>query len=249
MSGPVSLVFGAGGAKAMVLAALTGHDERAAPDAAGLLARLAVPGEGRVAGAAVADLTLGDRDRALAALYAQLYGAAVLADARCTGCGATYEMRFDLDALAASRRPDGRAMGEPPCVTVGEARVRLPVIADLAGTPETLLARLTVEGPVPPAADASAAFEAADPALEIDLAGTCPECGAAQAAPFSITRFLEAALARDRAFLMREVHLLAGAYRWALAEILGLTRGERQGLVRLILGEREAAASLLRRAS
>lgn len=249
MSGPVSLVFGAGGAKAMALAALTGQDERAAPDAAGLLARLALPGEGLVAGAAVAGLTLGDRDRALAALYVMLYGSAVMADARCTGCGATYELRFDLDALAASRRPDGRAGGEPPAVRVGDTLLRLPVIADLQGASGDLLAGLTLDGPVPEAEAAAEALEAADPALEVDLAGTCPECGAAQAAPFSIARFLEAALERDRGFLMREVHLLAGTYHWSLAEVLSLTRAERQGLVRLILGEREAAVSLMRRVS
>lgn len=249
MSGPVPLIFGARGARAIAFAPLTGADERAGPDAAGLLRRLALPGAGLVSGDAVDGLTLGDRDRALAALFVSLYGAAVLADSVCSACGATYEIRFDLADLAASRHPDGSAEGDPPAIRIGDSRLRLPVIGDLAGTPESLLQRLTHSGPVPAAEAASPAIEAADPALELDLSGTCPDCGAMQAAPFSISRFLEAALRRDRAFLLREVHLIASAYHWPLSEILGLARQDRQGFARLLIGEREAAQSLMRRAS
>lgn len=233
----------------MALASLTGADERAEPGAVGLLRRLAIPGEGLVHGDAIEGLTVGDRDRALAVLYARLYGDSVMADASCTGCGATYEIRFDLSELSRSRRPDGSASGDPPAVTVGDGRLRLPVVSDLTGAPESLLERLTLEGTVPSTETAAPILEAADPALELDLTGACPECGAAQATPFSMTRFLEAALSRDRAFMVREVHLIASAYHWPHGEILGLSRDDRQSYARLLISEREAAASPVRRVS
>ncbi len=245
----VQLAFGAGGARIMAFAPLTGADEQAAVSAEALIRSLALPGDGQVHGQAIDALTVGDRDRAIAALYAGLYGNAVLADAVCTACDAAYEIRFDLTELSRNRRPDGSAVGDPPAVAVGDRRLRLPVIADLSGPPETFLERLTLDGPVPDAGEAGPLLEAADPALELDLTGTCPECDATQATPFSISRFLEAALLRDRGFLAREVHLIASTYHWGLAEILGLTRKDRQNFARLLIAEREVAASSMRRAS
>ncbi len=249
MARPVPLNFGAGGARTIALAPLTGLDERDAPAPEALLERMARPGEGLVHGATIRALTLGDRDRALSALYIALYGRDLRADATCSGCGARYELRFDLGVLQDSRVPDGRAEGEPPAIRIGESRLRLPTIADLEGPTDSFLYRLTEEGPIPAEETAAAAVEAADPALELDLAGTCPNCEAKQAVPFSMRRFLAAALRRDRAFLMREVHLIASAYRWSLAEILGLTRADRQAFARLLIAEREAASTSLRRVS
>lgn len=249
MAAALPLAFGTGGAQAMVLGPFTGRDERDASLPEALLARLARDGAGLVSGPAVGQLTLGDRDRALAGLYIALYGRDLRADARCSECGARFELRFDLAALRDSRGPDGSAEGDPPAITVGKSRLRLPTIADLDSPAESFLQRLTLSGPVPEEPAAAAALEAADPALELDLAGTCPDCDAKQAVPFSMRRFLAAALSRDRAFLMREVHLIASAYRWSLGEILELTRADRQAFARLLIAEREAAQTPLRRVS
>jgi len=249
MSIVVPLHFGVDGAKHIRFAPLTGRDEADAPGAIALLGRLSLAGNGYVAGDAVARLTLGDRDRALAGLYANLYGWGIQADARCGACEATYEIGFDLSALRDSRQPDGTATGTPLSVPVGDARLRLPTQADMAGGPDGFVARLLIDGPEPTVEDAATALEAADPALTLDLSGTCPECNATQAVPFAIDAFLQATLARDRAFLMREVHLIASAYRWSLPDILGLSRADRQGFARLLIAEREAAATPVRRAS
>ena len=248
MVATVQLVFGCAGARTMALAPLSGADERAAPGAVGLLRRLALPGEGWVHGAAIDRLTVGDRDRALATLYGQLYGDGVLADAVCSDCRANYEIRFSLLELARSRQPDGSAQGDPPAVRIGDSHVRLPVLSDLCSSLERVLAQLTLEGPVPDADTAAAALESADPALELDLTGTCPECDATQATPFSIARFLEASLQRDRTFLAREVHLLAASYHWSLDAILGLSRNERQAYAQLLIAERGAGLSAAREA-
>jgi hypothetical protein len=154
-----------------------------------------------------------------------------------------------LSDLSGRRHPDGSATGDPPSIELGGARLRLPLVCDLTGFPETLIERLTVSGPVPDAETASAVFEASDPALELDLSASCPECKAHQAVPFSISRFIEAALRRDQGFLAREVHMIASAYHWSLKEILGLSRTERQTYVRMLIAEREAMPSPLRRVS
>ena len=249
MTGLVQLEFGVSGARRMAFAPLTGACERAAPGPDLLLQTLALPGDGWVFGAAIDQLTVGDRDRAIAGLYRQLYGDAILADAVCTGCAATYEIRFGLADLVASRRPDGSAGGDPPVVTLGQSRLRLPTIADLSGPADGFLARLTLQGPAPDPETASQALENADPALELDLSGICPECQAVQTSPFSVSAFLRAALRRDLGFLTREVHLIASTYHWSFDEILRLSRQERQSFARLLIAEREAAASPLRRLS
>jgi hypothetical protein len=146
--------------------------------------------------------------------------------------------------MVAARSPDGSATGTPPAVEVGGARYRLPVVADLQGGAGDLLARLHLDGPEAPPEAVEAALEAADPALVLDLSGTCPECGTTQETPFSIAGFLAAALRRDAAFLRREIHVLARGYGWGPGEILSLTRQERQDFVRLILGERQASAQV-----
>lgn len=249
MAASVQLAFGAAGAIRIEFAVLTGADERVAASADDLLLRLATPGDDLVHGAALATLTMGDRDRALAGLYGMLYSNNITAEALCAGCEARYELAFKLSALIASRRPDGRAIGDPPTVKIGRSRVRLPRRSDVWGTAEDLLSRLTVAGPVPNANAAGEVLEAADPTLDFDLIGACPECGDHQAVPFSIGPFLEATFQRDLAFLAREVHLIASGYGWSLAEILSLSRAERQSYARLLIAEREVMAAPLRRAS
>ena len=248
------LTFGIDGQKGVALSPLTGAAERAAAgDAQALLrALLSVP-----AGPAETDphppvapadrLTVGDRDRLLAQIYGDLYGWDILADARCGGCQARFELRFSLRDLIRARAPDGSA--PDGVVSIGDARLRLPLVTDRAPSARALVDRLTVDGTPPPLEQAEAALEAADPALELDLNGTCPECDTPQAVPFSMTGFLGAALARDHRFLLREVHLLARSYGWSLDSILSLTRTERQEFVRLILAEQGAGEPGIRRVS
>lgn len=239
------LTFGLDGADAVSVPPLTGAAERAAAgDAQALLDTLL--------GKQARELTIGDRDRVLAGMYGAFYGWDVLADARCSACQARFELRFSLAAMLEARSPDGSADGEPAAVQVGDARVRMPRVSDLCGDPRDLMQRLTLNGDVEDMAAAEAALEAADPALELDLAGTCPECGHAQTVPFSMAGFMGAALARDHRFLMREVHLVARTYGWSLDSILGLTRAERQEFVRLILadqGDRASGRAGVRRVS
>lgn len=237
------LTFGIDGQKCVTLSPLTGAAERVAGgDAQALLRTLMGAASGDES---LADrLTVGDRDRLLAEIYGDLYGWDVLADARCGSCQARFELRFSLGAMLRARQPDGT--GADGTVKVGEARLRLPRVADRADDPDAFLRLLKISGDPPPLAEAEAALEAADPALVLDLKGTCPECASAQTLPFSICGFLGAALARDHRFLLREAHLIARTYSWGLESILSLTRQERQEFVRLILAEQGAAQPRVR---
>lgn len=264
----LSFHYGVAGKRRLTLRAITGADERTAGrDAQALLRLLSVPGEGRVSGSELDRIPLGDRDRALAALYTELYGDTVATFSTCRACRKKYELRFSMQDLLDSRQPDGTATGTPPSIRFGNRRLRLPTYADLAacgGNSRTsILARLSVEelpsfegnagsdGPsvassgsteVPldeldeeELSHAEAALERADPALVLDLRGTCPECEHSNRVPFSVAVFLGAAIAQETRFLTREIHLLASTYTWSLESILALTREERRALTETIL--------------
>ncbi|MEO9651991.1 MAG: hypothetical protein ABJ360_25510 [Roseobacter sp.] len=237
------LAFGVECQRTVVLSEPTGKAERAAGgDAQQMLGAL-------LTGVDVEQLTRGDRDRALAHLYGNFYTWDVLADTRCMSCDARFELRFSLRDMLAARQPDGTATGTPPQIAVEASRLRLPCVKDRAETPEEFLKLLTLDGPAPALETAEAALEQADPALEFDLPGTCPDCGETQSVPFSMSKFLSAALTRDYQFLMREVHILARTYRWSLDSILALTRAERQEFVRLVLADQGNASAVVRRIS
>src|SRR3954453_14408496 len=74
----------------------------------------------------VARLTVGERDRALFALRAALFGTAVEAVSACPRCATDVEVGFDIHDLL------GTAGVAPPSVDVAGARFRLPASADVA---------------------------------------------------------------------------------------------------------------------
>jgi hypothetical protein len=91
---------------------------------------------------------------------------------------------------------------------------------------------------LPPAArDAvAAAMAAADPQADPCLGLTCPECGHGWTAPFDIASFLWDDIEECVARLLRQVHILAGAYGWTEAAILGLTARRRRWYVEAVTG-------------
>jgi hypothetical protein len=208
-----------------------------------------------VQGGDIGALTIADYDRLLAAVFEALYGDQVEARTQCTACSEPLEISLSLSALAAAAPdieielagpdesgtfalPDGR-------------RIRAPTVGDVeravrSGDVAALRRACVVEGDAdadPESLDA--ALEAAAPALTRDVAATCPHCAASQAVRFDLANFLIASLARERPFLLREMHLLARAYGWSLTEILSLSRDDRRALARLCEAERAA----LRRAA
>ena len=161
-------------------------------------------------------LTIAEYDRLLVAVFEALYGDRVEARTQCAACSEPLDISLSLAALAAA----------PPDVAI-----------ELAGPDErgTFLLPDGRRIRAPTVGDVERAVRSGD------VAATCPQCAAAQPVRFDLANFLGASLARERPFLLREMHLLARAYGWSLAEILSLTRDDRRALARLCEAERAAA--------
>lgn len=227
-----------------LLRPLTGQDEAAlAPQRPGeptrLLAALACAEDGGPLDSAALPVTV--HDRLLAEVYRAEIGEQADCRAACSSCGEPFEFQLLLSDLMADQDREAAACGPADADgawSLGARRVRPPRLADLAG------GLAAVCDPPPDAAaqaEVAAFLEQAAPLLALDIAATCPHCGAAQQLGFDLPQFLVRALAKDRPFLIRETHLIAARYGWGLAEILALPRDDRRAYAALIESERGAA--------
>ena len=237
---------------------LCGKDEAVIDDCSDLeanrlLDRLLVQAPGtRVGPGTVCKLAVADRDRLLAALYRHHYGERVEGSLECRSCGASFDMTFELAQLTSNMdRSDGSLATGPDSeglYTLPDGRrFRLPTSEDQRSVvglqPETaattLLERCVVEGhPATDRESLEAAMAAVGATLDIDLDAKCPRCGAEHQVRFDIRAHLLGALALEKTWLVHEVHMIATAYGWNLAEILGLSRESRRAYVRLIEADR-----------
>ncbi|HEX8511862.1 MAG TPA: hypothetical protein VF688_02005 [Allosphingosinicella sp.] len=234
---------------------MDGHSEAAVvPDRPGmatvLLERLVVGTDGGAVD--VLALPVAVHDRLLAHLYRLEYGEDVSCQASCRACAQPFQFRFALPALLTSQDEDAGEAGLPSddgCwETPSGVRLRPPVLSDAAaGAPEGLIARIArLPVPAEEVENVAAFLEKASPILAIDLDTACPGCGAAQSVAFDLARFLVRALAGERPFLIREIHLIAARYGWSHSEIMALPRADRRAFATLIESERSAS---LRRVS
>jgi hypothetical protein len=97
--------------------------------------------------------------------------------------------------------------------------------------------------PAPSAPDAERALASIGPLLDLEVPATCAECGASNEVRFDMASFLMEAMVRERRLVLREVHVLAGAYGWSLREILDMPRTLRRDLVSVVVSERAPAQS------
>jgi hypothetical protein len=234
----------------VVLRQVRGHDELMDLASAGATSRLIDGLLVKTPHAAVGPgqaytLTLPDHDVVLAALYRELFGDEVACRILCEGCGAALSVGFSLadlvaarsevtevdrELLAALRGPDGDGVYE-----LAGMRFRLPTCADVAelhGLPLEVAEQALEQRCV-----------LAGPRVATELDAECPTCGHFQSTPFGIEAFLCAALERERALVIREVHVLARAYGWSRADILDMARSDRHLHVRLVLAEREVGGA------
>lgn len=189
-------------------------------DAPGRLAVLA-----RAAGADAATLPLAELDRRIWALRADWLGAAASeAVCPCPACGGRLE--FTL--------PAGFAL--PPAISDrisvawhGRSHaLRPPRLSDIG--PAGLDPRRLGDGPWHDpgfAAAAARALQAADPALALGFAMTCPDCGRAVEQVFDPAGYFWAEIEDMARRLLHEVAVLARAFGWSEAEILALTPARR----------------------
>ncbi|MGI8554206.1 MAG: phage baseplate protein [Dehalococcoidia bacterium] len=203
---------------------------------------------------ALARLSVGRRDAYLLTLREWIFGPRLTGIARCPACDQDLELAFDSADIRAT--PQAEPL-ETLSLTIDgyELQVRLPNSldaaavagsADLTGARRLLLDRcLTatkVQGEaVSPDELPSAVLELvvarmseADPQADVQLALCCPDCGHAWQTIFDIGSFLWSEVNAWAQRILHEVHILASAYGWREAEILGLSPWRRQSYLEAV---------------
>jgi hypothetical protein len=193
--------------------------------------------------AALAQLSIGQRDALLIDLRRRFAGDRISGVCRCEMCSEANE--FELDA-AALPPPEPPSEGVVLVEVAGRAvRARLPNSIDLAAvvgiTDEAEAARMILQrcllDRAPPDAPSlgdgvvaalDRAMDAVEGAAGLEIAFACSACGAPNHAPFDIAAFLWAELTERAERLIDQVDALASAYGWSEAEILGLPERRRQ---------------------
>ena len=221
-------------------------------DRALTLLRLIFPDQPRQA---LAMLSIGQRDGYLLDLYEYAFGPQVAVQANCPACQHKVEVHFNTYDIRV--RPDEEDVGAPFTMTsAGYALTfRLPNSFDLAtivqqadpdkarrGLIEQCLLGAIYNGDTLQVADlpddaiALLATQMAthDPQADIDLALTCPACAQAWSLLFDIVTFLWVKLDAQARRLLGEVNLLAQAYSWREADILGLSPARRQFYLEMV---------------
>lgn len=209
--------------------------------------------------AALAHLTVGQRDALLLEVRELTLGPRLEATTRCPTCDELLEFAVQTDDL---RLPDAEGMGQDDAGLTwegGGARVlyRLPQVSDLVAIGElstsqaalsALLERCVLGAEVDGVTVSVAALGAAivealaaemarrDPQADLQLALTCPACGHSWQAPFDIASFFWSEIVAVAKRLLREVHLLARAYGWREADILTMSAFRRQAYIEMIQG-------------
>jgi hypothetical protein len=246
---------------------LRGDDEEAvrATDseaAIALLDRLLVEHPGAVVGPGRAcELTIPDRDQALAALQLAELGRRVESTVTCAACAQPYDIDFDLAALIESVRRDSASAEAAPALRERPGVYRMPApdgrsfrlpsgvderaVAALGpgDAPRALLRRCVVDGSIDADGDVDAFGEtmrAVGPLIDVEVGAACAECGHAQSVRFDLQHYVLSTILDGGRQRAREVHQIAMAYRWSLAEILSLPRSRRRLYAELI--ERDAVA-------
>jgi hypothetical protein len=188
---------------------------------------------GRLLGDARVDpkrMTAADRDALLAALHRQCWGDCIVASLTCAACGKPFDMSFRLSELERHLRS---APGDPAPFTIPLGEDELAAAAH--GAREGTLRLAEACGAKPEDIErASEALTAAAPIVDLDLAARCAECGHEQPAHFDLQSFVLQRLLNERAALLVEIHALAAAYGWSLAEILALARSTRRAMTEIL---------------
>jgi hypothetical protein len=187
--------------------------------------------------ARLADLPLGEVNRALLAVRRASFGPRLAALVSCERCAARLEVALDADALA-------ETLGSAAPAHVEDPSLRAPTMRDLAAiagerdadAAAPLLARrcwLGGDGDAPPLAEIERRLEALDPAADIALDVTCDACGHACRASLDLGVFLWTEVAARAAAVFADVDRLARAYGWTEREVLALSPQRRAAYLEL----------------
>lgn len=206
--------------------------------------------------AALAALSVAERDARLLELRHAMLGPRLPAFTLCPACGERLEMTFGAEELGVREAPPGPGPWE---VTIDgmDFRFRLPDSRDLAAIAgcaseeegrRALAARCVIEarrgGEAVPGdeltgeevAALSAAMGRVAPHAEVVLALACPACGEEWSALLDVEAFFWAELQARAKRVLREVDALARAYGWSEREILSLPPRRRWSYLEMVGG-------------
>lgn len=200
------------------------------------------------------NLSVGQIFARLTQLRETMFGPHITAQAICDACGEQLDLTFETSDIL---RPSDV---EPPnafSAKIGRHDLtwRLPNGRDLLAleacpnidkAAQTLLARCLLKAsrrgkerqaqqlPEKIVDSVAGRMTEADPQADTLLSLTCPACQRQWPAVFNIAVFLWTELSALAKRLLREIHLLAGAYGWSEAEILAMSPQRRQNYLAMV---------------
>jgi hypothetical protein len=195
----------------------------------------------------VLDLTVGSRDRAILAARRQFAGDMIAAEPVCESCGKVFELSFSQADVGLAGPPDadpgfraveveGRALQLRP-VTVADL-LAVEHIVDTHAATARLAALVTGqdEADAMPVEVIGEALEEIDPAADVWLATTCPECGHSQSIAFDPVHFTAAEIRHSAQRILQDVVDIARAFHWSERDILALPDDRRAWYVAAATG-------------
>ncbi len=209
-------------------------------------------------------LSLGRRDLDLLQLRSETLGPSIQGYADCPHCRERLEFALDtaemLRAIAPDATPSSHSAVREFCCEGYQVRYRLLNSEDLDAARNSPAAqqhdvrgvkRLLTRRCLIPANDSlgnvavedlpevvieqlAAQLEESDPASEIILDLKCASCSSESQLVFEIASFFWGEISALAQRLLREVHVLAGAYGWSEREILAMSATRRQYYLELV---------------
>lgn len=195
---------------------------------------------------ALAELSLGERDRRLLHVREQTFGRALDAYAECRACGERLEFSLTTDSIcvhADKATSNGRLRVDEVELSLRPADsndlIALRSCSDVQTARVRLMERCIVESrqdgkaiaagalPANVVTFAAARMTELDPQAEVLIDLCCPTCTASQQILFDIPAFFWSEIATCAKRLLREIHLLAHAYCWREADILAMSASRR----------------------
>lgn len=183
-------------------------------------------------------LPIGERNRRLLAVRAASFGPVLDIVTSCPRCGTAleFEFEFPLDRYAPSGPRSIELVvsdGPPLAARLPDSRDLAAVAAssDASSARRCLLERCVAPSHVAEdtlAAAFSAAVEREDPLAAIAFPVSCLDCAQPWRATLDPIDYLWRELERHVRAIVREIDVLARAYGWNEAEILGLSPGRRR---------------------
>jgi uncharacterized protein (UPF0212 family) len=199
---------------------------------------------------ALADLSIGRRDRMLLDLRELLFGRTMVGLIECPACGHTLETEVATGDVRAIPIDEPLAVSRSNYdLSLHLLNSRDQVAAEKAGPEErgrVLLERCVASAsfagePTPVGRLPAEIIEAAedhiarlDPQADVQLALSCPACGHLWESAFDILSFLWIELGQWAARTLRDVHLLAAAYGWSERDILALSPVRRRHYIGML---------------